>query len=705
MRILYNNTRKKYFSIMKKLIIIFGLVFIIALILEITSAVRIARNAIKEKVAIHLMDKASDAAEIIEGRLQVLFLYLEKFTMHSYLHTDELSYDKKLARLSNDIKRNEQILSFALCNMQGICHYYGGESVNVKDTVWFLSASNGKNFVSSPIVKENVEKVVMHFAVPIYGENNTVQGVLFTEIDSMWLASLAGDIVIGETGSCYIMDKNGMTIAGKNMESVQSKLLASHKQHGDSDAVSSATITAFILNSKEKQVDYYDYKGKSWIALYTPIKSVGWNVIIKAPLVEFTGSIEIMRTTMIVIGIVIALCAVILIYILARRITKPLKTAVDALKNIANGDGDLSVRLPLIGKDEITDMAKYFNRTIEKIGNAIFSVTEHTGKMQASSEELSSNMIETASAINEISANIGGVKQQAFTQSESVAETKLIIEQIIGLIKELTGRIETQVLSVERSSISIGQMVENIIKVTEMLEKNNELIKEVYKQTENGKNGARTANEIVQQIAEKSNSLIEASEVIRNIASQTNLLSMNAAIEAAHAGEAGKGFAVVAGEIRKLAEESNIQGKQIGDVIKQSLQIIENIVVAGTGAERTFGRVYDLVKEVSNQEAIILKTMQEQKNGNNNILAEIKNINTVTEEVKASSDEMHSGGKKIENELKRLDELTAVIKSSMNEMATGAVQINNAVQEINELTVKNKESIQSLAEEMKKFKL
>ncbi|WP_038174833.1 methyl-accepting chemotaxis protein, partial [Treponema pedis] len=185
-----------------------------------------------------------------------------------------------------------------------------------------------------------------------------------------------------------------------------------------------------------------------------------------------------------------------------------------------------------------------------------------------------------------------------FTQSESVAETELIIEQIIGLIKELTGRIETQVLSVERSSISIGQMVENIIKVTEMLEKNNELIKEVYKQTENGKNGARTANEIVQQIAEKSNSLIEASEVIRNIASQTNLLSMNAAIEAAHAGEAGKGFAVVAGEIRKLAEESNIQGKQIGDVIKQSLQIIENIVVAGTGAERTFGRVYDLVKEV-----------------------------------------------------------------------------------------------------------
>ena len=223
--------------------------------------------------------------------------------------------------------------------------------------------------------------------------------------------------------------------------------------------------------------------------------------------------------------------------------------------------------------------------------------------------------------------------------------------------------------------------------------------------TIDGKNGARTANAVVKQIAERSDSLLEASVIIQNIASQTNLLAMNAAIEAAHAGETGKGFAVVADEIRKLAEESNAQGKQIGGVLKESIEIIHTLIAAGNGAEQTFGKVYELATKISEQEDFITRSMQEQMNANAEVLAAIKGINTTTNTVKAGSSEMLSGSGEVAREMNKLDGLTQIITNSMDEMSAGAIQINNAIVEVNDLVQKNKESIGILANKVKEFKV
>lgn len=178
---------------------------------------------------------------------------------------------------------------------------------------------------------------------------------------------------------------------------------------------------------------------------------------------------------------------------------------------------------------------------------------------------------------------------------------------------------------------------------------------------------------------------------------------MNAAIEAAHAGETGKGFAVVADEIRKLAEESNAQGKQIGGVLKESIEIIRTLIAAGNGAEQTFDKVYELATRISDQEDFITRSMQDQMNANKEVLAAIKDINITTNTVQAGSSEMLSGSGEVAQEMNKLDGLTQVITNSMDEMSAGAIQINNAVVEVNELVQKNKESIEILANKVKEF--
>jgi methyl-accepting chemotaxis protein len=192
---------------------------------------------------------------------------------------------------------------------------------------------------------------------------------------------------------------------------------------------------------------------------------------------------------------------------------------------------------------------------------------------------------------------------------------------------------------------------------------------------------------------------------MENIASQTNLLSMNAAIEAAHAGEAGKGFAVVADEIRKLAENSSGQSKTISTVLKKIKTSIDKISLSTDNVLKKFGAIDGGVKTVADQEENIRNAMEEQGQGSKQILQAIGQVNDITRQVKGSSEEMLEGSKEVLKEGGNLEKVTEEITGGMNEMATGADQINIAVNQVNDLSTKNRENIDTLVREVARFKV
>jgi methyl-accepting chemotaxis protein len=407
----------------------------------------------------------------------------------------------------------------------------------------------------------------------------------------------------------------------------------------------------------------------------------------------------------ILISAVVLLIVVAAGIILSRTISKPIVKVADTLKDISEGEGDLTRSIDVTSKDEIGSLALYFNNTLAKIKQLVLTIKTEAAGLHNIGNTLSSNMSQTAAAVNQITATIRNIRGRVINQSASVSETHATMEQVVANINKLNIHVESQSGSVSQASSAIEEMAANIRAVNDTLVKNAANVDTLKESSETGRGGLEEVAADIREIAHESEGLLEINSVMENIASQTNLLSMNAAIEAAHAGDAGRGFAVVADEIRKLAENSSDQSRTIGKILKKIKSSIDKITASTESVLAKFEAIDVNVKTVAEQSDTISGAMKEQGEGSRQMLQSAGNLNEITRQVKSGAKEMLEGSREVILESGNLEKATQEITSGINEMAGGADQINVAVNQVNEISAQNRESINKLLNEVSRFKV
>jgi methyl-accepting chemotaxis protein len=571
-----------------------------------------------------------------------------------------------------------------------------------------IAMRTGKETVTEPFLYNlgGKDMLITSLVVPVK-KNGRAVGVVGVDIALSRIQSVVDSIYPYEDSAASVFS-NGALVAG-HYDSTQLGKPMTAAYVSVAGVYLPALINAIKEGSEFEFVNTVDVGGTNmrYNVLSVPIPmgktTTPWSLAIGVPQKVINAPILGMLRLSIIISAAMLLVIAAAAFLLARSISAPIGQMVTVVSGL--GEGDLTGQLNIKRRDEIGDMAVVFNGTLEKIKNLVLTIKNQSVALFDIGNELSSNMTETAAAINQITANIQSIKNRVINQSASVTETNATMEQITINIEKLNAHVDRQSDSVAQSSSAIEEMLANIQSVSQTLIKNAENVKELMEASEVGRSGLQEVASDIQEIARESEGLLEINAVMENIASQTNLLSMNAAIEAAHAGEAGKGFAVVADEIRKLAENSGEQSKTISTVLKKIKDSIDKITKSTDSVLNKFEAIDGGVRIVSDQEENIRNAMEEQGAGSKQILEAIGQLNEITHMVKDSSVQMLEGSEQVIRESKNLEAVTQEITNGMNEMATGAEQINVAVTRVNTISGENKENIDVLVREVTKFRV
>ncbi|GFE60455.1 methyl-accepting chemotaxis protein [Geobacter sp. AOG2] len=323
-----------------------------------------------------------------------------------------------------------------------------------------------------------------------------------------------------------------------------------------------------------------------------------------------------MRTVQVAIAgglVAVLVLSVLLALVVSRTITRPVKEVVETIRDIAQGEGDLTKRLPIHGNNEIGELSEWFNTFVDKLHGIISQVSGSALQLASSASELQSTSKEMSQSV----ANLSSQSTSLATAGEEMSATS----------SDIAGNCHHAATNAGGAS---GKAAEGAAVVNQSIQVMQAIAERV-----------KNASDTVETLGNRSDQIGTIVGTIEDIADQTNLLALNAAIEAARAGEQGRGFAVVADEVRALAERTTRATKEIGEMIKaiqketreavqtmeQSVAQVEQGSTHASASGRSLQEILDIINDVTEQISQIATAAEEQTATTREISSNVLNLN------------------------------------------------------------------------------
>lgn len=572
---------------------------------------------------------------------------------------------------------------------------------NYTSQEWYKKVKETKNEYIVTLFEG--DKTIISVLSPIPWEGDTFAGVVKIDIPVDSLQNFAATKQVGNFTDAYtsVYDDNGIVVASKNVESIGKHVSELTENQEMIDCIAAEDEFEIQQESRFLNNRLVVTKGVPFEVGHT---GVLWHVAVNIPEDELHKEFRQLGSTWIITSIIFVGIALIFIILTTIFLLKPIKDVTGVLKEISQGEGDLTKEIKVEYKDEAGQMAIYFNTFVKKLAQIIMKIKGNSRQGMEVREDLAMMTQDTSATVEQITERTYIVQEQIDELNGQVGNASAAMEEINANIASLNNQIEDQVSAVTQSSASVEEMIASLKNVDTITTAKMESTSKLVAKAREGSEKLEATTRHFAGVTANIDQIQEMVGIIDGIASQTNLLSMNAAIEAAHAGEAGKGFAVVADEIRKLAEEATENSAGIAVAIKEIVETIQltDGSVKSTGV--SFDEINKEIRDVVNALEEVQSSTGELSSGGEEVLRAMHTLNQISYKVKEGYAEMKSGTKDVGNSMQNVARITSEVVVSMEEINHGTTNIRNAMDTVSELAEKIGNVTEATNSEVNKFK-